>query len=690
LPPLKVAANFDGTMPAPGNMNIELSPSRRLLPTEGSLAVMIAKMDVTGMLVQTETGWRYTPSLVPLPGGASEVVVYLVSPKDEWVEIARLPLLVAEPPTPASVAAQPQSATPAQTASKPATRKFGLKPSITVGMKSQPAASDFGSPLPRREFADATMQGSLQNSIAGGGLTLQNRFEVVGTSFLNEALRFPQQGIAAPKVDLSSFTMVLQFRKAKLQAGQLILGGNRQLVNSFATRGVMIQIPLAPWLDFSAAAANGSNIVGWSNIFGLNNRKHQVVTGTVGIDFLPKRPGGARLEVTALDGSTLPIRGFNQGVVNDSEKSRGISGRLLMSGKSQRFRFDGGYTRSKFTNPFDSQVAGTNNIVAVKETMQDAEYADASFAALRNISFGKTQKLNLTLNYRHERADPLYRSVASSTQADRLQNQFEVSGNLGPANLLVSHTRFNNNLGNLNSILTTLNRQNAVNFTVPFGAIFGHWGQSPSPWLPLFAYSDTRVHSFGQSMPALGFISASQIPNQFSTVQTASFDWQKQRARWGYRFNRSFQDNRQPGRELADLRNLVNAFTLGVNARSNLDLGWELNFEDARNFELSRTDRLWRSGMNANWRMTPAMVFTMAVTGTLAGDSAQTKKTRNAEVDAQWSYHLGHSWSDWKRIQTQVSIHYANRYGRIIDNLARFSNLTRVQTLNVNLSVSFF
>ncbi len=691
---LVVTAGWEADKPLQSRSAIEVKMNRQLQPSEGRLAVLIGRLDVTSLLDQSGNGVRYTPTVLPLAQGAFEVLVYIVSAADEWKEVARLPGIVADPQGSSGAVPKEAARNPAQPAA-PATpsagNKITWKPSITIGMKSQPAVSQFPAAgvLPRRRFADATLQGMLQNGVTLGGLRFENQFDVVGTSFRNEALRFSERGAGAPLVDLSHYLMVLKFGKAEVKAGQITVGGNRHMINSFASRGMTVTTPLFSWLDLSLAAVNGSNIVGWDNFLGLSNRRHQILTGTVGVEFLPKRPGGARLEISALDGSLLPVSGFTQSVVNDTERSRGLGGRLFISDKSQRFKLDGGFTRSTFTNPFDPQLAQGENVVPVKKTTENARYADASVGILRERHIGKTRILNLMFNYRHEQVDPLFRSVAASVQADRLQNQYEMAGNLGQVNVSFSHTRSNNNLDHLNSILTTLTRQNALNFSAPLSGLLGTPAKSAA-WLPLLIYSDFRGHSFGESFPAVGFISLHQIPDQLNSVQTLSLEWQMSRWHWGYRFNRSFQDNRQPGRELADLRNLINDATFGVSARSNLDLGWELDAEDAHNFEEKRTDRLWRASASANWRMTQQMILTLTLSGTLAGDLDHARKTRNSEADIQWSYRLGNSRPDWKRVQSQFSIRYGNRYAFVSDRFANSVNLTKLQTLNINLSFAFF
>ena len=129
--------------------------------------------------------------------------------------------------------------------------------------------------------------------------------------------------------------MQFQFSKAKFQAGHATFGTNRHLINGFGSRGLTLSIPLSKRSDLSVAALNGSSIVGWNNFFGLDRRKHQILSATLGFEFIGQRPGGLRLEAAALSGSLQPIAGFNQGVINDAEQSKGGSLRLVRSEQAQ-------------------------------------------------------------------------------------------------------------------------------------------------------------------------------------------------------------------------------------------------------------------------------------------------------------------------------------------------------------------
>jgi hypothetical protein len=141
---------------------------------------------------------------------------------------------------------------------------------------------------------------------------------------------------------------------------------------------------------------------------------------------------------------------------------------------------------------------------------------------------------------------------------------------------------------------------------------------------------------------------------------------------------------------MADLTNLVNAISFGVNPASAIDIGFELSVERARNREQNRIDHTNRAGANINWRMTRASTLAATLSTIFAGDVADTSDSRNAEFDLQWSYRFAADKGAYRKVQGQFFVRYANRYARSLDNLFGFSNLTRLQTFNIGLSFTFF
>ncbi len=781
---LKITASIvDGRAISPED-KIELKLSRDLKKNEGRLAILIAQTDLTSLFTRLDKTLTYNRKILPLPLGENALTVYLVSPSDEWQEIARFTLRVAnqktdnqqtitanqtaekpteianenakvndketakqqtttaetpaqtkpnEKPDEKTAATQKESITTAATNQSAATtnqeattttnqqattttaqteatatttasttdtakkpggfEKLDFLPALTLSMKSQSAESHFpDSNRPSRPiFADLTMQGSFKTEATRGIFNSQTQFDFAGSSFQQEALQFGRLGNQAPQIDMASYLMQFQVGKAKFIAGHTSYGANRHLINSFSSRGVTMTLPLTTNFDFSLAAMNGTSLVGFDNFFGLDQRKHQIMSGTLGVEFLSKRPGGVRLEISALSGYLLPVSNVNQGNVNDAERSKGLGFRFVASDTKQRLRFDGGFTRSLFFSPSDPLLNQGFDVVAVPVITRNARYLETSFDILKDVELTKTRKLNLTFNFRHENVDPLYRSLAASTQADKINNQFELIATLGEINAQVSHTRFNDNLNNIPSILKSLTRAERVAFGAPLLSIFGK-AEKPNPFLPRVSYSFDRLYQFGAAIPINGGfeLAPEAIPNFLGTNQSFSSEWQIDKWRIGYRANHSLQNNRQQGREIADLINFTNAVSFQVNATKSLDVNLELSADNARNIESARTDRLLRLATGINWRVTQRNLVAANLATSFAGDVARTVRNRNAEFDLQWSYQFTLGKERFKKLQGQSFIRFANRYANSRDNIFQLNNLTKAQTLNIGLSFTFF
>jgi hypothetical protein len=643
------------------------------------VAVLVGATDMSELFSRTPDTLVYSPRF-PLPQGDTEVLVYLVSPENAWTEIARFGLRVARD--------TPTAAVPRDSGN--GRQKPSFTPSITLGIKSQPSEYHYpDANRPDRErYTDVVLQAGLRTEGMAGPIGFQSQFDIAGSSYRNEALRFAQKGAEAPLIDLASYLLQFNAGSARIQMGHVAFGTNRHLINSFSSRGILVTLPVTSRFDVSLGASNGSSIVGWDNFVGLDRRKHQVLSGTLGFEAFPDKPGALRFEGGVLHGSLLPIGNFNQGNITDAEQSKGVSFRVVAADPSQRVRLDAGYARSRFNNPADPLLEQSFGAVPVRETSRGARYIDAGFNILQNAEFG-SRRASLSFNYRHERVDPLFRSVASYNQADRFQNQFEVIGTFAGITATVAHHRTNDNLDDIPSILKTLTRRSGLTIGVPLVSLVGDPG-SPSPWLPRVSYAFERTHQLGAGVPINSGFSPSHVPDQFSTNQLALAEWQFDRIRFGYRFNNSFQDNQQPGRELADLRNLINGFTVGFSPRPGLDLNLDLNIESAKNFESRRVDRTNRAGGGVNWQMTARSILAASISTIFAADLADTSRSRNAEFDLSWTYRFGVERSRYRKVNGQFYVRYANRYARTLDSVFGLDNLIKSQTLNVGMSFTFF
>src|SRR5262245_12162946 len=716
---LIVTASFAAETPVTPGEQIEFRLSRGLQPSEGRLAVLIGQTDLTALFVAEEQSIRYSSTALPLPAGQTEVAVYLIATDDEWKLIGSFPLSVA-----ASPAARPDTSgaeqAPANAAQPELKRRFGfdkfeIAPSFNLGLKSQFAETRFPE-ADRPELptpSGATIQGSLKTEMTRGSFHLQSHYDIVGSSVRNETLRFASLGEGAPKVDLANYQAQLQHGSRKFIAGHSTFGAHRHLVNNFASRGLTFTAPLGGRTDLSLVAMNSTNIVGWDNFFGLANRRHRMFGGVLGFEVFKRRPGGLRFEAGALDAWFQPRVNFNQGAINDAERSRGLSARILAKDSADRLRMDAGFTRNRFVNAEDPLLNQGANVVPSRQVTRNARYADASFDLLKEFAFAKPRaasaneavadaaqiepkRFNLALNLRHERVDPLFKSIGASTQADLNQNQVELVGSFGELNFTAAHTRFNDNLAGIQAILRTNTRRDSFTVNTPLQGLFSDRPiAQPNAFFPRVSYAFERVRAFADFTPVGGgFDEPGAIPDQENIVQSFVAEWQFKEMRMGYRLNHSLQDNRAAGRERADLQNFIHNVAVGWNPRSTLDLNFEINFEDANNREQARTDRTLRFGVNANWQATTRQSLNATFSTIGAGGFAErlrTNDSRNVEFDLQWNYRLTReSENRFKKFQTVYFVRYSNRFGRVQNVLENVNTLTKLQTFNTGLNFIFF
>ena len=720
---IPVEASFAGKRVATTE-NIELRLKQPLRESESRLAILIGTTDVSSLFTRDGLRLRYNAKLWPLPAGKTLVRVYLVSKNDNWAELARFPLLVGNSEThqtrsetdwngespagrrsgpaapffdnPASPVADQQATAAAQAPAangKPPddNAKWKLTPSLTLAIPAQPAQATFPGPRPEHAtFTEINLQASMKSEISHGIFTAQSTIEFAGSSFQEEALRFATLGAQAPKVDMAGYQVHVEIGKVKVDVGHFSYGTQRQLIQGFSSRGLQITVPFLQRFDFTAAAMNGTQLVGYDNFLGLDNRRHRLLSGTLGIELIRKRPGGLRVEVSALNAYFQPLGGVNRGVVTDLQRSNGMAARLIASDPSQRLRFEGGFTRSLFGSTNDTTLSQGASIVALPSLTRDAHYLEASCDLLRNYALTETKKVNLSVAFREEKVAPLFRSLGAATQADKVQYEFSANGSINEITAQFSQVNFHDNLRRIPSILRSLTGSTHLGLAAPASALLNR--ENPSPWLPRLGYSFDRLHALGDAIPVNGGfeLDLSAVPDLFGTNQTFSADWQVKQFTWGYSVNRSFQDSRQKGREHADLGVVVNTGRVGIAATSRLTVNMDLGAESAVNKESHRLDRTFRLGPGVTWQLTNRLGMSVNLANTIAGDAAKTGHSRNTEFDASWTYRFERGRAGLRRVAGQFFIRYANSYSRSLDRLLFADSLRKNQTLTANLGMTFF
>jgi hypothetical protein len=648
---------------------IELAVSPPLDPEAGRFAIFIGETDVTPLFTATSDKLSYRPTALPLPSGESVVVVHFVTPDEHWQEIARFAIRVRTPT---------------------GFEKATFDPKFDFGNEGQVAeghAPEENRP-PRETYQDMSANTGFTTAHVRNGWAVQSQLNVLGVSHREKALRFGAKGEDAPRLDLSDYRVDVEKGIARASLGHVSFGGNRHLINGFASRGATFTMRLGPRAELGAAWLHGTSIVGWSHFLGFDRREHRMGGATLGIEAFPSHPGGLRLEATALTGSVLPLTGFSQGAVNDAEKSRGWGVRLVAATPGQRARVEAGYSRSRFDNPQDPLLSQGSDLVEVRETTRGARYLEANLAIVPAWAVTASLQARLAATYRHERIEPLYRTIAAFVQADRSNHVIELQGTVGELALQLSHQRYRDNLDDVPSILITRGRDYAVGASSPLAFLLGV-GARPI-WLPNVNYRYQRTHQKGDGVPDNSGARPTFVPDQVSAVHGLGFDWQGGRWRAAYRIDRSSQDNRQPEREDADNTNMAQAVGFGITPFLSLDVGLDLAFERAENKEIDRTDRTRRLGLSADWRVTGTTSLGARWSTTHGEDDAHLRETTASDLNTQVSQRLDvFKIAGWP-LPGQVYFRFGRQRSRSLDREFQVDDSRRNWTVNTGLNLTMF
>lgn len=722
--PIKVAAKFTAAEPVAADTDIEFSLSRKLAADE-RIGVLIGQADVTALVKPSGEGFAYDSKMLNLPAGGSVVKIYLISAAGAWRQIGNFPLnvrereeaaKVAEPPSPSlpeglaqKAEQQPKSETGESAAGAKATdanpetgadqpkdeRPFKFVPTFTISMESQPFQSNFPidtRPEKRATFSDFGLTGSIKTEAKTGNITQESNFDFAGSTFKERTLQFGSLGREAPDIDLSSYLMNMQIGKAKFSLGHTGFGSNRHLVNSFSSRGVSINIPINDRFDVTGGILNGTSVLGVGNFLGVAKVRHQMQGATFGVEFFPKRKNAMRLEVTGFNGYLQALNGISEGRVVDAERSRGIGLRFITSDKSDRFKVEAGYAVSRFFNPRDTTLDPNGTAVPLPAAIRSAFYVDSSNQILKDIKVTRTKNLNLSVGFKFEYVEPLYRSLGASPSADKVTQEYSFDGSIGEITFQAGHARANDNLRNVPSILKLLTRANRFALTLPVTALFGK-PEKPSPFFPRLGYSIDRTHNYGASLPVNGGfeIDPSTVPDLVNTNQSVSSAWQLKKFNFGYTYSRSYADSRQRGSENKDQLGWVHGLTVGLNPRETLGFNVGFSLDSQTNFELGQINRTKTLNLGTTWQPFKGATFTGELAQTLAGDAAKTSLARNVNYSGQFAYTFAREKTGFKKFGTQMFARFADAYTRRNTFGAEVSNqLTRTKIMTAGMTFNFF
>lgn len=670
---LTVSAGWDEATFVGRTDRIELRLSRPLLPGEGRLGIVLGSLDLSDLFRTVPSGLAWGPGALPLPAGEHDLVVHRVDTKGEWTELARFRLKVRN---------------------RGGFDAASVSPVADLANKGQVAQgrSPDSTALPRDTFQDLTAQVGWRTEHVRGDFALRTNVNVTAVTFRDEALRFGTLQREAPKVDLAAYGVELRKGWVKLALGQVSFGTQRHLASAFASRGAVLTLAPGRVFSLEVGAANGSSIVGWDNVLGLGSADHQLRMATLGLELVPSRPGGFRLELSALDGSLQPIAGFTQGAVQSAEKSRGGAARLLFSDAGQRVRLEAGFARTRFQAAEDAQLEEGLPVTAIPDVTKNARFADVTVTPFPSIQLSPTTQATFAVTLRHERVDPRYRSVGAFVQADRLQNGFDVNGTLGPLSLLGSFLWSEDNLDDVPSILKTKTNRAAGSFGLALPILFGS-PEKQAAWLPVLTVNAEQTHQYGASAPRNADALATFIPDQVGSVAGGQLAWQAGAVQLGYRYGWSFQDNRQEGRETADLRNRVHGINAGLSPAQTIGLQVELSLERADNLETGRTDETRRLGASVTWQPLKDTSLLVNASTTLGWDEVRTSETDGEELAAELSqgFRLGKVLAlSAEGVRGRAFVRYTSRRSSSFDRTFGFDSSTSGWQWNTGVSLSLF
>ncbi len=626
------------------------------MPTDGaSVAVLVANQDVTALLTRDGPTLTYRPNEFSLPTGENHLTVYLVDAGGGWSELASFPIRV-------------------RGALGFEGRRF--TPGIDLGLKSQPAEGhdpvDLGPDRATYGQVDGELRLGVEQTHSGGSGGVDVR--LVGTSYQNEALRFFQDGEDAPKLDLSSYSARIETEPLALTLGTLRFGEQRHLANGLAARGARVDLRRGR-LDGSFVSSSATQIVGWDNLLGFGESDNRLVSANLGLDALAT-PGGLRVEASWMNGRVRPSNGFNQGALSDFEKSDGVSFRVRSDVFQGRVRVDAGYAKSQFTNPEDELLSQGQDLVEVRETRRNARYLDADVELLKGVSLWGAEKARLSVGYRHERVDPLYRTVGTYVRSDVLDNRFDIRADISWLTISGSFGRGEDNLDNIPSILTTRTDRTGFTAALPL--------QRETTWLPSLNYRLDRTHQEGLGIPVGGGFDESHVPDQLNVNHTASANWQLSRVRLGLQLNVSDQDNRQPGRENADFLTRRSAIQLGVTPTGALDLGLDLALERRDDQGATEVASTRRWGASVSWRVLRTSSLSLTYSDTFQDNDVATLERGDRAFSAGWNSFVPFV----ERLGGQYFLRFNYQTSRNQDFLREFDSDQMFWTLQFGLSLS--
>jgi hypothetical protein len=398
-----------------------------------------------------------------------------------------------------------------------------------------------------------------------------------------------------------------------------------------------------------------------------------------------------RAELTWLDASQVSTFGFDTGEVPDAERSRGFGLRVLGSTTDGRLRAELAVARSNFTNPDDPALAQGGDLQPVQQATRTAHVVDLHADLLRQAPvFGEAHPLDLGLHLRHERAAPLYRSVGAFVTADQVLGRLQLQARLAGAQLQLQGVQRRDNLDDIPTLLSNRTDEATISVDLPLPAWLGTPGAA-SGW-PTLALVWQRVHQRATNEPDVdgSGIAPTHRPDQINRSRQINLAWALPGASTvAYGLASSDQDNRQPGRERADFRNLAHQLSLAATLTEGLRT--QLGLTRSRNQSVEQSLETWNTGvqLGVDWRVSERWALAVNLSRNLSDDSLDraTARSLGGQLQSTWRFDLP---GIDRKIPGQVFVRLARDGQRSEDRVFGQRSDRRAGWVDVGLSIEFF
>jgi len=670
------AAEFDSASPAFSGRWVR--PDEPLIvrlraPPQGALRVFLGTLDVSAFARRpTPSELVVQPLLMPLPPGESVLTVYDVA-NGGWRTLAQLPLRVLTPRGFEAVTAAPRL-------------DLNVKARVAEG------GSDDAPPSQRGTYTDLSGHGAFGAQFRRNEHEVALALNAVGSSYQGEALRVGELGDEAPRVDLADYRVDWRRRGVAVGAGHLSHGNHPLLLSGFSSRGLSATVPLPIGMDVSLAALNGTAIVGTDNLLGLAEADHRVYGVTLGKQVLPEGLGNLRVELSYMYAKVQARTAFNTGEVPDAERSDGFGLRLLGQSASGRLRLDAALARSTYTNPADAQLEQSGEIKRVAPETRMGHFVDLAYDLLQGSTvLSQAHPLQLTLQWRHECIEPLYRSLGASLATDVLADRFGVVAAMAGAQFSLHHYRREDNLDDIATLLTTGDRSWEAALALPLPIWLGR-GAPTSLWPSLtFGYRHMRQLALNAPPTDASGFAATHLPDQLNTSYDAGASWAGGLWNASYAIAYALQDNRQVGRERADLTSLTQQISLSRRLSTTLGVNGAIGVGRQYNRESSLVQRNVTATLGADWQPSQHWTLAGSVSAQRARDSEDDQRNDGWGVQAQVTRQIGMRIPGaGAPLPVQVFIRGSSIVSKDRNNVFDFASDVRQWGIDLGVSISAF